>query len=115
MDICYSTTSDYGTDITLKDRQKLMIEGNIIVCQEDCEFSDYLSNSLKAECTCKVKESSSSLLDININKKKLFENFKNVKNFKNFNILFCYKKLFNLKSIMNNIDVIYLQAFFFFI
>ena len=102
-DICYTTTSEDGTDITLKDRQKHLIEGNNIVCQEDCKFSNYNSNYMKAKCKCKVKESSLSMMDININKTKLFEDFKDIKNFVNFRILFCYKKLFNLKGIKYNI------------
>ena len=102
-DICYTTTSEDGTDITLKDRKKHFIEGNNIVCQENCEFSKYNSNSMKAECTCKIKESSSSKIYININKTKLFEDFKDIKNFVNFKILYCYKKLFNLKGMKYNI------------
>ena len=102
-DICYTTTSKDGTDIILKDRKKFLIEGNNIVYQEGCEFSDYYSYTLKAECKCKIKESSSSMIDININKTKLLENFKDIKNFVNINILFCYKKLFKMKGISNNI------------
>ena len=54
-DIYYTTTSKDGTDIILKDRKKFLIEGNNIVCQEGCEFSDYYSYTLKAECKCKIK------------------------------------------------------------
>ena len=65
--ICYTTKSDSGTDIILKDRKKEFIEGNKTICQEDCDFTNYNYAILKAECTCKVKESSSSFLDIYIN------------------------------------------------
>ena len=34
-DICYATTSEHGTDITMKDRQKEYINKDRIVCQED--------------------------------------------------------------------------------
>ena len=37
-DICYITTSDTGTDITLKDRKKEFINNNKAVCQENCFF-----------------------------------------------------------------------------
>ena len=57
-DICYASTSDSGTDITLKDRQKELIESKNIVCQENCEFSDYNYTTHRANCSCKVKESS---------------------------------------------------------
>ena len=78
-DICYASTSNSGTDITLKDRQKELIESKNIVCQENCEFSDHNYTTHRANCSCKVKES--SVLDyMNINKTKLFENFANFKN-----------------------------------
>ena len=102
-DICYTTTSRDGTDITLKDRQKNYIDEDKIICQENCEFSKYNSEYFKAECSCNVKESSQSIADMIIDKKKLCENFKNIKNFANFHFLVCYKKLFNKKNIINNI------------
>ena len=102
-DICYSATSDDGTDISLLDRKNDYIKGDNIICQEDCFFSEYDYNNKKAKCECKVKESSSSFEDMKINKVKLFENLKDFKNFANINILICYKKLLNNKNIYNNI------------
>ena len=40
-DICYTTTSEDGTDISLKDRHKEFIDNNKMICQEDCDFSEY--------------------------------------------------------------------------
>ena len=47
-DICYATTSEYGTDITMKDRKKEFIDKDRIVCQEDCYFSEYDYNNSRA-------------------------------------------------------------------
>ena len=102
-DICYTTTSQDGTDITLNDRKKDFIDNNKTVCQDDCEFSNYDNKNMKAECSCKVKESHSSIADMKINKAKLFENFIDIKNILNFNFLVCYKNLFDIKGIINNI------------
>ena len=102
-DICYTTTSQDGTDITLNDRKKDFIDNNKTVCQDDCEFSNYDNKNMKAECSCKVKESYSSIADMKINKAKLFENFIDIKNILNFNFLVCYKNLFDIKGIINNI------------
>ena len=55
-DKCYKSTSDSGTDMSLKDRQKEFVEGNKTVCQEECDFSDYDKDNQKANCSCKVKE-----------------------------------------------------------
>ena len=102
-DICYTTTSEDGTDITLKDRQKNFINGDNIVCQEGCAFSEYDYERSRALCSCEVKETPSSIVDMNIDKSKLLDNFINIKNIINFNFLVCYKNLFSKIGIKNNI------------
>ena len=73
------------------------------VCQEDCELSQYDKEKKIVECSCNVKESSSSFADMKIDKAKLLENFKDIKNIINYQFLICYKKLFRKDGIMNNI------------
>ena len=102
-DLCYITTSDSGTDISLKDRKNEFIENNRTVCQEDCNFSEYNYTSQKAKCSCRVQNFSNSIVDMNINKTKLLENFKNIKNVANLNFLICHKTLFSKKGILYNI------------
>ena len=70
-DICYTTTSEDGTDISLKDRQTEFIDKDKVVCQEDCDFSEYDYETFKAKCSCEVKETPGSVADMNINKAKL--------------------------------------------
>ena len=41
-DICYITTSDTGTDMTLKDRKEEFINYNKTVCQENCFFQNMI-------------------------------------------------------------------------
>ena len=101
-DICYTATSDSGTDINLNDRKNEFIEKNLTICQENCIFSDYDYNTKIAKCSCNMIESISSLKDIKIDKSKLFENFINIKNIANINILVCYKVLFSKEGIKNN-------------
>ena len=79
-DICYISKSESGTDIILKDRKKEFIDQNKTVCQEECDFSDYDYDIQKANCSCLVKESSSSISDMNINLIKLNEKFGNINN-----------------------------------
>ena len=102
-DICYVTTSESGTDISLKDRKNEFINNNKTVCQEDCDFSEYDFNTNNAKCKCKVKESAKSFADMNIDKTKLLNNFINVKNFANLYFMKCYKVLFNKNGILYNI------------
>ena len=102
-DICYITTSDNGTDIPLKDRQKEYIEGNKTVCQDDCDFVEYDGINQKALCSCKAKESSETFDLMNINKTKLYKNFIDIKNILNIKIMSCYNVLFDKKGIVKNI------------
>ena len=102
-DICYITTSDSGTDISLKDRKEEYIKGKKTVCQDDCDFSYYNDKIEKAQCSCKVKESSSSFSNMVIDKEKLYKNFIDVKNIANINLMICYKQLFTKTGIAYNI------------
>jgi len=40
-DICYTYTSEDGTDISLSDRKEEFINNNLTVCEEDCDFINY--------------------------------------------------------------------------
>ena len=102
-DICYTSTSDSGTDILLSDRKNEYINGNKAVCQDGCDFIKYDYDTLKALCSCDIKESSSSFSSMNIDKDKLFKNFINIRNIANINILKCYKTLFSKNGIKRNI------------
>ena len=102
-DICYATTSESGTDITLEDRKKLYIKENKAVCQDGCDFYGYNYKTGKVFCSCKPKPCPSSIADIYIDKNKLFENLLNIKNITNIDILICYKNLFTKKGIIYNI------------
>ena len=83
--------------------KKNLFFGNQTVCQDECEFSEYDYNNQKVKCSCKVKESSSSLAEMKINKTKLYENFINIKNIANIKLLVCFNELFSDKGIQNNI------------
>ena len=102
-DICYTTTSDSGTDITLKDRKKEFVENNKTLCQENCLFSKYNYETQKAYCSCKVEQTSHSFADMHIDTNLLYNNFIDFKNIANIKILTCYNSLFNKKSIKKNI------------
>ena len=100
-DICYTSKTESGTDISLKDRKNEY--PNKTVCQDYCTFSDYNYTSEKAKCSCQVRESSFSFEDMDVDKDKLLENFKNVKNILNLNILVCYKVLLSKQGLVKNI------------
>ena len=113
-DICYTTTSEDGTDITMKDRRTDYYEGDKIVCQDDCDFTEYDYAKSKAKCSCKVQETPTSINDMNINKNNLLKNFIDIKNLANFNFFVCYKNLLNKIGLLNNIGSYIILGFIFF-
>ena len=115
-DICYTTTSEDGTDLTLKERQDIYVKDYINLCPANCEFSGFSQNGT-AECSCDFKETTSSIVDFDFDKidnKKLFKNFKDIKNSLNLKIMICYKKLFTKNGIRNNIGAYIIAAIIFY-
>ena len=102
-DICFTYTSEDGTDISLSDRQKQFVNNNLTLCEENCDFVDYDYSCGKAVCSCKVKTNSTFKIgDVVIDKEKLFDSFTDIKNIANINILKCYKLIFKLEAYKSN-------------
>ena len=101
-DICFSSTSESGTDKPLKDRQNDYIDNNMSICEEDCEFTEYDNINHKAICSCTIKLKFPLISEIRIDKKKLFDNFKDIKNIANFKLLKCFNLLFIKQNILRN-------------
>ena len=102
-DICYITTSECGTDISLEDRKKDFVEENKTICQEDCYFSEYDPETHNAKCSCKIKEFELINVEMKIDKESLYKNFIDINNIANIKIMKCYKVLFNKRGIRKNI------------
>ena len=102
-DICYTYTSEDGTDIILSDRKFNFVNNNLTVCEEDCDFNGYNYTTRKAICSCSVKMNSTTKIgDIVFEKNKLFDSFTNFKNIANVNVLKCYKLIFKLEAFKYN-------------
>ena len=101
-DICYTFTSDSGTDKPLKDRQDDYNKNNLSLCEEGCDFTSYNQISKKVVCSCDTKTSISKISDIKVDKNKLIANFKDIKNVGNFKMLSCIKLLFIIENIFKN-------------
>ena len=111
-DICYTYTSDNGTDITLKDRRNEYINNNMSLCEDNCLFIDYDLNTGKAICSCPISVGMSHISDNKIDKERLKSNFINFKNIANIEMLKCYHLLFS-KDIIKNIGCIIISLIFF--
>ena len=100
-DICYKATSNYGTDLNLKDRIYEFIENNMTLCEEKCDLIDYNYNKGKVKCSCEIKTKISPNYDAKFNKQEFFKRFTDIKNIANLNILKCYKIVLTKNLIYN--------------
>ena len=114
MIICYTATSDPGTDITLNDRKEEFINNNKTICQEKCIFAEYNDITQKAKCVCDVVEASSSFSNLKIDKSELYKSIIDIRNMVNIKILLCYKKLLCKKGILKNYGSYFLMGIIFF-
>ena len=104
-DICYPYTTEKGTDIILLDRKKEYTDNNLSLCENYCEYGGYDSNIQKAICDCEIKPkvSSGKENEDKIDKEKLLNTFININDIINLKIIKCYKKLFTIEGIKNNV------------
>ena len=102
-DICNSYTTEYGTDITLKDRKNEFINKNMSLCESKCDYEGYISEKKKAKCECEIKTKISLISEILSNKDKLWSNFIDIKNIINIKVMKCFRTLFTLEGLKKNI------------
>ena len=96
---CNQFTTDNGTDITLYDRQNEYNKNNMSLCEINCEYQGYDVNNKIAKCKCNIKNIKSFFE----NKDVLLNEFKSVKKIMNIYLLKCYKSVFSIKGLKNNI------------
>ena len=102
-DICFTYTTENGTDIILNDRKNEFINNNLSICEDNCELEGYDSKTIRAKCDCKVKKEISLISEISSNKKELLKKFTDVNNIFNVKIIECHKLLFSTEGLKNNI------------
>ena len=101
-DICYSYSTDDGSDMILKDRINDVYQ-NFSVCDSGCEYESIDTDQMTVACSCSVSndtdsdddddDSSLNLKDILLN---LFED-------STFGVIKCYKRVFDLSNKKDNI------------
>ena len=101
-DICYTLTSESGTDKSLKDRKNDFIDKNLTVCEENCKFVDYDKETKKAICSCYTKINLPILSEVKINTNLLLSNFKDINNIGNFIMLRCFHLFLQKNNIFKN-------------
>ena len=106
--ICYTYTSEIGTDISLSDRREDFINNNMTLCEENCIFEEYDFISNKSICSCRIKIKLPIISEISIDKNKLYESFTDINNIANINVLKCYKLLLKKELLLKNLGVLIL-------
>ena len=114
-DICTPYKSENGTDILLSDRINDLYykNNNLTTCQENCEYSDYTSETKLLKCKCNVN---TEPIDYKNQKKftpkKIYESFYDVLKYSNYKVLTCYKLIFEKDPVSSNIGSILVIIFF---
>ena len=99
-DNCQPSTTEYGTDILLNDRQNEFNNNNMSLCEQNCDYNTYNFNNKKVECDCIIKNEQNSISEIDNQKDILLHEFSE-KN--DMNAMKCVKIVFTKDGLKNNI------------
>ena len=67
-DECNAFTTEYKTDILLRDRQIEFNKNNLSLCEEMCTFIEYMEDKKIIKCECDIKKKFNSFMNVNVNK-----------------------------------------------
>ena len=101
-DLCYPYTTEMNTDILLEDRRDEYINNNLTLCEINCNYSGYNTETKNVQCKCDSKMKINLIIDIEIDKDFLYNKFINVEKYTNFYVIKCYKLLFCKEGIIHN-------------
>ena len=101
-DECNPYTTENGTDILIDDRQIEYNYYNLSICENNCVFKEYVENTKKSICECKIKNSQITIVEIVDNKDILSYNFINNES-SSIIPMKCYSTLFTKDGIYKNI------------
>ena len=104
-DECVPSTSENGTDILLSDRKEEYNNNNLSLCQNNCSFNEYDTETKKASCECKIKNKIELISEIIDDKNILSSNFSSNddNSFSNVVTMKCVYTLFTKKGLKSNI------------
>ena len=102
-DLCFTYTTEEGTDITLDDRKNEYIDKNMSLCESNCEYTGYKNTTKKAVCNCKVKKNITLSSEIIIDNQDILNKFFDIRNRINLKVMKCFKLLFSKKGLISNI------------
>ena len=112
-DICTPYKSEDGTDIILADRNNDFFAKHEIVCQANCDYSSYSSNTNFVKCICNVveKERIEAEEPKRVTSKKV-DSFIDILKYSNYKVMLCYKLVFRAVTFYKNLGSIFTMIYF---
>ena len=104
---CYTYTTENGTDIIVRDRQKQYGDKNLSLCETNCNYMGYDSETKQSFCVCKIKNEMETIFEIINKTNKLLNDFKeNQESSRSSSKISieCANVLFTVDGIKNNIS-----------
>ena len=114
-DICTPYKSENGTDVSLADRYNTFFASNELSCQNNCQYSQYNSETKYLKCECNIinEDEIETNEPEKITAKSLAKSFFKVLKYSNYKVLRCYQLVFREKNLDVNIGMI--LTFFYFL
>ena len=113
-DICTPYESENDTDVLLSDRHNDFFEPNQLVCQANCEYSDYLPDSQYLKCRCNVVDEKQ--IEVKepekITAKSVVRSLYDVLKYSNYKVLKCYSLVFRRVTFTKNVGSILTNLYF---
>ena len=105
-DDCFSYTTENGTDIILSDRKKEFSDNKLSLCENNCNYTGYDTDTKKSACDCNVKNKMDLISEIINDQNKLSNNFDTNETSSSSSVvtLKCTKTLFTKEGLKNNIS-----------
>ena len=113
-DICTPYKSQNGTDVLLSDRYNDFFTPNQLICQANCEYSDYNPETKYMKCECNIvnNEKIEVKEPKKVTAKSIAKSFYNILKYSNYKVLKCYKLVFRAVTFTKNIGSILSYSYF---
>ena len=102
-DQCYPYTNEYGTDILINDRQNEFKEKNMSLCENNCTYNGYDSETKKSKCECTFKNKDLIISELINQTNDLSYSFTNKEESSNMITMKCVYTLFTKNGLLKNI------------
>ena len=118
-DICTPYKSENGTDVPLSDRYNDFYNPNQLVCQANCQYSDYNSESEYLKCECNVVNNEKIETDNpeKVTAVSIFKTFYTVLKYSNYKVIKCKDLVFRNITFYKNkgsiLTMIYFSGYIF--